>query len=106
MTSSGFGRSGIEPDPSDPPAIAHLVRFNALSLTPIEREAVAEYRRLAGELRELHTLRPREDWDEDDGVALWWALPIEEPPYVGMPLDDDFPDHVTHWTRLAIPRPL
>src|SRR5690625_4173312 len=33
---------------------------------------------------------PAEDWHEDDGFVLWWRLPIEEPPYVGNPLCDDF----------------
>lgn len=48
--------------------------------------------------------RPLEEWDEDDGAVLWWALPVREPPYVGSPLDDDFPGHfVTHWTPLVCP---
>lgn len=37
-------------------------------------------------------VRHYDDWDEDDGPALWWDMPIiEQPPlYVGTPLDDDF----------------
>lgn len=38
-------------------------------------------------LRELLTLRPLSDWHEDDGPVLWWSPPINEPPYVGTPLD-------------------
>jgi hypothetical protein len=49
--------------------------------------------------------RPLDEWDEDDGAALWWVLPVCEPPYVGSPLDDDFPDYVTHWTPLECPTP-
>lgn len=45
----------------------------------------------------------RETWHEDDGAVLWWKFPIAEPPYVGSPLHEDFPDHVTHWTRMPEP---
>jgi hypothetical protein len=27
------------------------------------------------------------DWHEDYGSVLWWRLPVQEPPYVGSPLD-------------------
>lgn len=47
--------------------------------------------------------RRREDYQEVDGEVLWWRFPIAEPPYCGSPLNDDFPDHVTHWTPLALP---
>jgi hypothetical protein len=47
--------------------------------------------------------RERESWHEEDGVVLWWTLPLNEPPYVGTPLDDDFPEYVTHWTPLILP---
>jgi len=53
----------------------------------------------------LTTPRPRETWDEDDGPALWWMFPVSEPPYAGTPLDDDFPDYVTHWTPLPVVNP-
>lgn len=46
---------------------------------------------------------PRESWHEDDGNVLWWAFPITEPPYVGSPLDEDFPGYLTHWTRIVLP---
>jgi len=46
---------------------------------------------------------PRDDWDHDIGPALWWKFPVNEPPYVGSPLDEDFPDYVTHWTRILVP---
>jgi hypothetical protein len=47
--------------------------------------------------------KPIEEWDEDYGDCLWWSFPIEEPPYCGTPLDCNFPDHVTHFTRIIIP---
>lgn len=49
------------------------------------------------------SLRRRDSWNEDIGCVIWWSLPICEPPYIGTPLDDDFPDGVTHWTMLELP---
>ena len=31
--------------------------------------------------------RPIEEYHEDMGDVLWWTFPINEPPYVGSPLD-------------------
>ena len=47
--------------------------------------------------------RPLEEWGEDYGDVLWWAFPIEEPPYVGSPLDEKWPGYHTHWTPFAVP---
>lgn len=49
--------------------------------------------------------RPRslEEWCEDYGDALWWKFPIEEPPYVGSPLDEEWPGYHTHWTPIILP---
>lgn len=47
-----------------------------------------------------------EDWFEEDGACLWWKFPIEEEPYVGSPLDVNFPNDVTHFTRIVIPQEL
>lgn len=56
--------------------------------------------------------RPLSEWHEDHGPALWWHFPIVEPPYVGTPLDDDWPvdyldskevDYCTHWTPIPMP---
>ena len=49
--------------------------------------------------------RPLDDWGEDYGDALWWKFPIEEPPYVGSPLDVNWPDYHTHWTPILVPQP-
>lgn len=35
-------------------------------------------------------LHPATEWHEDHGNVLWWRFPIEEPPYVGTPLDIGF----------------
>ena len=59
--------------------------------------------RLEVELLAAITPRPLDEWHEDDGPVLWWRFPIEEPPYVGWETDDDFPDYVTHWTKIPIP---
>lgn len=44
-----------------------------------------------------------EEWHEDMGDCLWWFFPIQEAPYCGSPLDCNFPDYVTHFTKLIIP---
>jgi len=62
-------------------------------LDTIERESI-----------ESRLMRPLAEWHDDRGAVLWWALGVGEPPYAGTPLDDDFPDHVTHWT--PIPEPI
>lgn len=47
--------------------------------------------------------RPLVEWSEDDGDVMWWKFPIVEPPYVGSPIADDFPDYVTHFTKIPVP---
>ena len=47
--------------------------------------------------------RPFEEWHEDFGNVLWWRFPVEEPPYVGGPLDSDWPGCHTHWTPIPLP---
>ena len=49
--------------------------------------------------------RPLEEWHEDFGDVLWWKFPIEEPPYVGSPLDVEWPAYHTHWTPITVPEP-
>ena len=49
--------------------------------------------------------RPMEEWGEDYGDVMWWKFPIEEPPYVGSPLDVNWPAHHTHWTPIVMPQP-
>ena len=61
----------------------HIVEKEVLTLSEIGKMAT-----------ELFTL---EEWGEDDGECLWWKLPIEESPYVGSPLDINFPNYVTHF---------
>ena len=53
------------------------------------------------------TIRERarhlEEWGEDYGAVLWWKFPIEEPPYVGSPLDATWLGYHTHWTPITLP---
>lgn len=53
--------------------------------------------------QETNIPKPVEEWHEDVGECLWWHFPIVEPPYCGIPLDIDFPDYVTHFTKVIIP---
>ena len=46
---------------------------------------------------------PAEKWNEDFGDVLWWEFPVCEPPYVGSPLDAEWPGYHTHWTSIPIP---
>jgi hypothetical protein len=46
-----------------------------------------------------------EYWHEDEGPALWWRFPVVEPPYLGTPIDSDWPGYHTHFTPLP-PAPL
>jgi hypothetical protein len=55
--------------------------------------------------REEAAAKTFEQWHEDDGPVLWWRFPVEEPPYAGTPLDDDWPGYHTHWTPIPVPQP-
>lgn len=50
------------------------------------------------------------DWGEDDSNVIWWTFPIAEPPYVGTPIDSDWPFGENYekrgdlrWQRLTVP---
>jgi hypothetical protein len=32
---------------------------------------------------DVYTLRPADDWWEEDGPVIWWHLPVCEPPEIG-----------------------
>ena len=42
-------------------------------------------------VEQLHTPCPLADWHEDMGDVLWHLMPIQEPPYCGMPIDTGWP---------------
>lgn len=50
-------------------------------------------------------LAPVEHYHEDLGPVMWWRPPLDEPPWVGTPLDSDWPGHHTHFSALP-PEPL
>lgn len=47
--------------------------------------------------------RPIDEWHEEIGDVLWWTFPVQEPPYCGTPIDDNWPDYHTHWTPIIAP---
>lgn len=51
-------------------------------------------------LQQPQVARPLHEWHEDFGDALWWSFVFIEVPYVGSPLDSDWPGYHTHWTPL------
>jgi len=87
----------------------------ALSRNRWDRENKAAYKERQAQIRNLYyaisiihsmlAAKPLESWNDDDGVVLWWVFPIQEPPYVGSPLDSEWPGYCTHWTPLP-PFPL
>jgi hypothetical protein len=70
--------------------------FNTLKCVTEAFERLAKY-------EDRNTPKSIEDWDEEDGDCLWWCFPIVEAPYCGSPLDCDFPDYVTHYTKFNYP---
>ena len=68
-----------------------------------ESNLQAENFKLSKVYKDATTLRSIDDWHEDDGDCLWWKTPIEEPPYCGSPLCEDWPGYHTHFTRIILP---
>jgi hypothetical protein len=66
-------------------------------------DSIRDMRRQLWERDEERIPKERASWHEEDGSVLWWTLPVSEAPYAGTPLDDDFPEYATHWTRIAVP---
>ena len=72
--------------------------------TEVEKDVVE----IAINLMEKQIPIPLEEWNEDYGDCLWWKFPVEESPYCGSPLDQEwqeknYDDYYTHFTRLIIP---
>lgn len=74
-----------------------------------------EWSQFSFQIQHATKAKPRETWHEETGSVLWWHFPIEEPPYCGTPLDNDWPEtsaagqgsiydgYYTHWTPIIIP---
>lgn len=55
--------------------------------------------------RLLHLLRPASEYHEDRGYVLWWWLPIDSAPCVGLLEDwEEAPaeEQPTHWSPLPL----
>jgi len=78
--------------------LADQIEDEGLGQVDLVRRALARWGRPAVEPV------PVSEWHEDIGDVLWWRFPIEEPPYVGSPLDTDWPGHHTHFTLLPVPQ--
>lgn len=40
---------------------------------------------------ERRTLKPLGEWRSDDGLVLWWKVPADGPPHIGVPMGPDWP---------------
>ncbi len=70
------------------------------------RNALPDLLAVVRELADVNTPRNGDLWHEDDGCALWFAEPIDEPPYCGSPLDSEFPWWSTPRAKLSwVPLP-
>ena len=55
----------------------------------------------APEFNESQNFLTYEDWWEDDGDVIWYKFPVDEPPYIGSPLNSDWIEgYYTHWVPL------
>ena len=81
-----------------------LIELIRQEVVPYFAEKIADHL-LANGVTVQREPRPLEEWGEDYGDVLWWAFPIEEPPYVGSPLDEKWPGYHTHWTPIVVPEP-
>lgn len=68
-------------------------------------ELLAEVRDLRAGRERLLTARP---YSEHDGetTALWWLMPIDEPPYVGDPTCSNWPFGPEHYEKYLFWTPL
>lgn len=73
--------------------------YSKAQLSSFVKEAHRDMQALA----DLRQIRSLEQWDEEQGNVLWWRLPVDEPPYVGTPLDSNWPGYHTHWTPIQMP---
>jgi hypothetical protein len=92
-----WGRPAPEQGPTDQELYDVAEQFNGDPI-PAMRRALELWGRPAVEPV------PVSEWHEDIGDALWWRFPIEEPPYVGSPLDTDWPGYHTHFSLLPVPQ--
>lgn len=81
-----------------------LAQVVAVEAVGNDTQKINDLRARCNALEVERTLRPLSEWHEDSNpFALWWALPIDEPPYCGSPNDDNWPGYHTHWTPIPLP---
>jgi hypothetical protein len=71
------------------------------SLGGPEMVLARDYDVLLAQYNQFKIAKPISEWHEDLGPCLWWIFPICEPPYSGTPLDCNWPEYHTHFTRLT-----
>jgi len=112
-------RAAVEPTRETPPSDAECRQWR-LEATHVESGFAARIVALCDEVSALRAqlaeasrdrtpiARPASEWHEDLGPVLWWYFDphghIVEPPHCGTPLDDDFPEYQTHFTKVSIPK--
>lgn len=87
-----------------------LYYWEAIDRVAAERDSLATklstLEQENGRMRAVCVPKLLDEWHEDHGSVLWWLLPVQEPPYCGTPLDDDWPfedDERPVWTVLQLP---
>ena len=81
----------------------YLQRLEALHISIEPSSFLGDLRTVVTMLNEAAEAKPLAEYHEDNGPVLWWAFPVNEPPYVGAPFDSDWPGYHTHWTPLVVP---
>lgn len=104
----GYGNIDETADPVGRSHISIELVHEAMQKAPCDgqlyRQARAAIQSVLAQIRALRMVaRPIAEWHEDMGPKLWWRFPVVEPPYVGDPRWEDFPDHYTHWTDMPVP---
>jgi hypothetical protein len=95
-------------DLSDSASLGRVVMGAAVMLDPrnqcVDPDAdTIEHHPLTLAAKAAKQARPLAEYHEDQGVVLWWKFPVDEPPYMGTPLDYEWPGYHTHWTPLIVP---
>lgn len=89
----GASPSAVQPPQSLIDEIERLSR----ALVNARNDALEAAQREPGQ-EDHDAVRTLAEWHEDDGPVVWWRFLVDEPAWIGTPLDDDWPGYHTHWT--------
>lgn len=97
--------------PDAPWEIVRIVAHPNLGRTwarPFDRAPVPAHWFQLGPRIDPPVARPASEYHEDMGAVLWWRMPVQEPPYIGSPLDTEWVEdghdaYYTHFTPIAVP---